>query len=159
MFSSRESPLWRSTGEYLRKRSRRLTAPITARAGPTLDEADRLRNVARTPAESAEHEDRLTGFERETGLLGDSGHRPLVALDPATENDPRLNVTAHDGSHGRQSLCPLVLVRFVHGKLQPFFPREARVVRPEKDEAGGRLVFDKEGCKLIRRHPDMHRPS
>ena len=63
--------------------------PVVSRTGPTLDETDRLCDIARASAESAEHEDRLTGFERDAGLLGDSGHCSLVALDSAAQNDAR----------------------------------------------------------------------
>ena len=53
-------------------------------ADPTLGEADRLRNVARAPAEPAEHENRLAGFERETGLLAISAmaSRKWPSLSP-----------------------------------------------------------------------------
>ena len=47
----------------------------------------------------------------------------------------------------------------MHVHLHPLLRRKACPVQREEDEAGGGLVFGGECGKLIRRHPDMHRPS
>ena len=121
---------------------------VFSSAGPTLDETDRFRDIACASAESAKHEDRLTGFERDAGLLGDSGHCSLVALDSAVENDARPNVAAHAISHRRQSLRPFVLMRFMRMQSEPFFPLQPPAVQRQENQVHGGFMFGGERCQL-----------
>ena len=50
-------------------------------------------------------------------------------------------------------------MRVVRAQFQALFQRKACAVQRGEDEASGRFVFGRERCKLVRRHPDMHRPS
>ena len=133
---------WRILAKVLSAR------PIFARARPTLNESEGLRNVSSASAEAAQYEDRLTGLKRDAGFLSDARNYSLVSLDPSTQDDPRTNVREHDSSHCGQSFHPLVLLRLVRRNFQSFFRGKTCAVQRKKDEVSGRLVVRNECCKF-----------